>query len=163
MGVSGCGKSTLARSLAASTGGVFLEGDDFHPLTNKAKMAAGIPLTDADRDPWYATLIAAMQSAMEHGGPVFLSCSALKRSYRQRLRDALPGLRFVYLRGDYATLHARMESRAGHFMPASLLRSQLETLEEPADALVFDVRMAPDAVLAASLEGLGLPDSPAQS
>lgn len=163
MGVSGCGKSTLARGLAASTGGVFLEGDDFHPLSNKAKMAAGIPLTDGDRDPWYATLITAMQSAMAEGGPVFLSCSALKRVYRQRLRDALPGLRFVYLKGDYATLHARMESRAGHFMPSSLLRSQLETLEEPIDALVLDVRTPPEELLAASLAGLGLPASPVQS
>lgn len=155
MGVSGCGKSTLARALASATGGVFLEGDDFHPPSNTQKMAAGIPLTDADRDPWYATLIAAMRSAAVEGVPVFLSCSSLKRIYRQRMREALPGLRFVYLRGDYETLKARMEARAGHFMPASLLESQLATLEEPNEALVLDVRTPPAELLACSLSGLG--------
>lgn len=141
MGVAGCGKSTLARALAEATEGVFLEGDEFHPPANKARMAEGIPLTDADRDPWYDRLIAELGAAAQGGAPVFLSCSALKKAYRDRLRAAFPELRFIYLKGDYETLRARMESRTGHFMPVSLLQSQLSTLEEPRGALTLDIAM----------------------
>lgn len=157
MGVCGCGKSTLARGLAKATDGTFLEGDDFHPAANKEKMAAGIPLTDADRDPWYEVLIAEMRTASAKGAPVFLSCSALKKLYRDRLRAALPGLRFIYLKGDRETLHARVAKRKNHFMPASLLDSQLATLEEPRNALVLDIRTPVQEMLDRALADLGLP------
>jgi gluconokinase len=139
MGVSGCGKSTLARALAETTGGIFLEGDDFHSPAHKAKMAAGTPLTDEDRWPWYDRMIGAVQAARETGGIVFLSCSALKKVYRDHLRAALPGCSFIYLKGDVETIQKRLQKRADHFMPLSLLQTQFATLEEPQTALTLDI------------------------
>jgi len=147
MGVAGCGKSTIARALAGATGGFFIEGDDFHPATNKEKMAAGIPLTDADRWPWFDRLIQEVLVAATRGKPVFLSCSALKKSYRDHLVAALPGLRFVYLQGSFEVIHDRMKSRTGHFMPAALLESQFATLEEPGNAITLDVSLPPDQIV----------------
>lgn len=144
MGVSGTGKSTTGRALAEALALPFLEGDDLHPESNVAKMAAGIPLTDADRAPWL-DLIAA-----ELDRPLVVACSALKRSYRDRLRRAAPDLVLVYLHGDPALLLSRMSQRDGHFMPAALLDSQLATLEEPADdeeAIPVDVMLRPDEIV----------------
>lgn len=157
MGVSGCGKSTLARGLAEAVGGIFLEGDDFHPVANKTKMAAGIPLTDEDRWPWYDRLIAEVRqaAAASPGTPVFLSCSALKKIYRDHLRAALPEIRFIYLKGDFDTIRARMEARSGHFMPPALLQSQFDTLEEPRGAITLDIAMPVDQVLDRALSLLG--------
>lgn len=138
MGVAGAGKSTVARMLAERTGGVFLEGDDSHPAANKAKMAAGIPLQDADRWEWLDRLNAELK-ARAGGRPVFLACSALREAYRERLAAGLPGLRFIFLKGSYDLIRQRLGARQGHFMPASLLESQFETLEVPRGGIEADV------------------------
>ncbi|RJO73825.1 gluconokinase [Nocardia panacis] len=127
MGVSGSGKSTVGALLAARLGVDYAEGDEFHPPANVAKMSAGIPLTDADRTPWLDLIATWLTAHRERGGVV--SCSALKRSYRDRLRAAAPEAFFLHLAADRAELMARMTGRAGHFMPASLLDSQLAALE----------------------------------
>ena len=139
MGVSGSGKTTMARLMAESVGGFFLDADDFHPPANKAKMASGTPLVDDDRWPWLKRCNAELRVRAGEGRPVFLACSALKQIYRDRLREGLPGLKFVYLKGSFDLLSARLGARKGHFMPASLLQSQLATLEEPQDAIVLDI------------------------
>lgn len=148
MGVSGCGKTTVGQGLAAALGLPFIEGDDLHPPANVARMAAGIPLTDADREGWLQSIGAAL--AAEPRGAV-ASCSALKRAYRDRLRAAVPGLRLVHLHGAPALLAERLALRRGHYMPPSLLQSQLDTLELPgADehAIVLDIGLTPEQQLA---------------
>ena len=135
MGVSGSGKTTAGEALAAALGVPFEDGDALHPAANVAKMAAGIPLDDADRAPWLDAIGAVLAA-----GPVVVACSALKRAYRDRLRVAAPDLELVYLEVDRATLLDRMTHRT-HFMPPTLLDSQLATLEPPAaeeHALVMD-------------------------
>lgn len=144
MGVSGTGKSTVGRALAETLDLPFLEGDDLHPDANVAKMASGIPLTDADRAPWLDRIAAELDE------PVVVACSALKRSYRDRLRLAAPDLVLVYLHGDRQLLASRMSQRDGHFMPAKLLDSQLATLEEPTvdeETIPVDVALRPDEIV----------------
>jgi len=126
MGVSGSGKTTVGRALAARLGLPFTDGDDLHPRANVEKMAAGIPLTDEDRAPW----LDAVGDVLAAGDAV-VACSALRRTYRDRLRTAAPDLALVFLHGDPELLVSRLRGRAGHFMPASLLDSQLATLEPP--------------------------------
>jgi carbohydrate kinase (thermoresistant glucokinase family) len=126
MGVSGSGKTTVGAALADALGLPFVDGDALHPAANVAKMAAGIPLDDADRAPWLDAVGAVLAA-----GPVVVACSALRRVYRDRLRAAAPGLLLVFLDGSREVLAARMAARPGHFMPASLLDSQLATLERP--------------------------------
>jgi gluconokinase len=163
MGVSGSGKSTVGRRLADVLGATFLEGDEHHPPLNREKMAAGVPLSDADRQPWLDALGDLLARAYAAGTPTVLSCSALRRSYRDVLRSAVrPGsVFFVHLHGPPALLGARLRARRGHFMPASLLQSQLATLEplgpdeagvvvEAADTLDEAVRRSLDAIAAAS-------------
>jgi carbohydrate kinase (thermoresistant glucokinase family) len=127
MGVSGSGKSTVGAALAEALGTPFTDGDDLHPPANVAKMAAGIPLDDTDRWPW----LAAVGRALADSGPAGLvvACSALKRVYRDAIRAEAPTVRFVELDNTPATLAARMAQRPGHFMPPSLLASQLALLE----------------------------------
>lgn len=152
MGVSGTGKSTIGRALAEALGLAFVEGDDLHPESNVAKMAAGIPLTDADRAPWLDRIAA----EMDH--PVVVACSALKRAYRDRLRLAAPDLALIYLHGDATLLAGRIEGREGHFMPSSLLESQLAALEEPApdeNAIPVNVALRPDEILELVTHRLG--------
>ncbi len=139
MGVSGSGKSTVASYLALQHGGLFLEADDFHTPENKAKMSSGHPLSDEDRMPWLDRLNAEMRRVSHHGQAVFLACSALKDSYRQRLTAGLSGVRIVYLSAPVAVLRERLQQRKHHFMPASLLDSQLAVLEPPSDAIKLDV------------------------
>lgn len=146
MGVSGCGKTTIASQLASRCGGVFLDADDFHPPENKAKMAAGIPLTDEDRAPWLETLNHTLRDAVESPTPTFLACSALRQRYRDVLARDLPTLQFIYLAGTKDEIRTRMEARAGHFMPPALLDSQFATLEEPTDALRVSIVQPPDAI-----------------
>ena len=132
MGVSGSGKSSVAEALARKLGFAFLEGDDFHPEGNRRKMAAGIALEDEDRWPWLDALSEAIVAARAIEG-VVATCSALKRSYRDRLRAKVTSpLSFVFLSVAHEELVRRVQSRRGHFMPAALLESQLNTLEAPA-------------------------------
>jgi gluconokinase len=129
MGVSGSGKTTVAATAAGRLGWAFAEGDDFHPVANVAKMRAGQPLTDEDRGPWLQDLagwIGARELAQEDA---VLTCSALKRSYRDVLRAGFPSVRFVHVTASAETLEQRLEQRSGHYMPLSLLTSQLSALE----------------------------------
>lgn len=154
MGVSGCGKSTVGAQLAAALGLEFLEGDSLHPATNVARMAAGVALSDADRAGWLQTLAERIKAAGLAGTGLVLSCSALKRAYRDVLRQGAPDLHFLYLQGDYDLLAARMAARTGHYMPLSLLVSQLATLEVPdpdEHAHIFDVASRPDMIVAAAI------------
>ena len=148
MGVSGSGKSTAARPGQQRLGWEFAEGDDFHPPANVAKMRQGIPLDDADRRPWLETLAAEIGRWLAAGRTVVLACSALRRSYRAILRGGRPEVRFVHLKGDPALIRARLAQRRGHYMPASLLDSQLATLEEPLDAIVADIDATPEQIVA---------------
>lgn len=154
MGVSGCGKSVIGAMLAKALGGVFEDADDFHPASNKAKMTAGIPLTDEDRWPWMRALRARIESAQATGSCYVLACSALKQSYRDRLRgsDSKDALQFVYLKGSRELIGSRMAARKGHFMPSGLLDSQFATLEEPKDALVVSVDQTPQEIVAEVLK-----------
>lgn len=129
MGVSGCGKSEIGARLAAALGLPFLEGDSFHPPENVAKMSAGIPLNDEDRAGWLQTLRAQISAARERGEGLVLSCSSLKRRYRDLLRSGDPALRFAHLSGERSVIEQRMHARPGHYMPPSLLDSQLRDLE----------------------------------
>jgi len=151
MGVSASGKSTVGRLLAQVRGATYLDGDDFHPPENVARMAAGQALTDADRQGWLAALSARLAQAAATGEGVVLSCSALKRRYRDLLRRGAPGLKLVYLHGSRELLAARIASRTDHYMPPSLLDSQLATLEAPQPdeaALAFDVALSPQQIVA---------------
>jgi len=129
MGVSGSGKSSVGVALAERLGVPFLEGDSLHPAANVAKMAAGLPLDDADRAPWLAAIATWMKDRTDG----VVACSALKRAYRDRLREAAPGMRIVALLPPPDVLAERLGHRRGHFMPGSLLASQLATLEVPGD------------------------------
>lgn len=132
MGVSGAGKSSIGERLAEKLHSAFVEGDRLHPAANVEKMAKGIPLTDEDRWPWLDRIGEELASALSRNETLVLSCSALKKSYRERLRTAAGGeLFFVFLKGSPELLEVRMGERKGHFMPASLLKSQLATLESP--------------------------------
>lgn len=144
MGVAGSGKTSLAGVLTQRLGADYVEADDHHPAANVAKMAAGIPLTDEDRAPWLAALADEIRRRHAAGRSVVLTCSALRRAYRDRLRDADPDLVFVHLDGDPELILARMRAR-DHFMPPSLLDSQISTLEElSADERHFVVDIAGD-------------------
>jgi len=135
MGVSGSGKTTLGEPLAARLGCEFLDGDDFHPPENVAKMKAGLPLGDADRWQWLARLNAELRGREA----AVLACSALKQAYRDALAAGVRDCRFVYLKGSFELIESRLKERAHRYMPASLLRSQFETLEPPRDAIEVDV------------------------
>jgi carbohydrate kinase (thermoresistant glucokinase family) len=145
MGVSGCGKTTVGKRLAEETGAVFLDADDFHPAANLAKMAAGQPLTDEDRQPWLAMIAEKIRTLAD--APFVLACSALRESYRQQLLAACPGMKIIHLHGSRELLLERLQKRQGHFMPASLLDSQLATLEPPAAALTLNVALSPQELI----------------
>lgn len=151
MGVCGCGKTAVGERLAAVLGAPFYDADGFHPPENVEKMRSGTPLTDADRRPWLERLNASMRKwnrGRESGFGAVLACSALRKSYRDRLREGLDGqVRLVHLHGSRELLEARLAARKGHYMPAGLLDSQLEILEWPAPdegALPVDVSAAPE-------------------
>jgi len=133
MGVSGVGKTTIAEALAKELGWKFQEGDDLHPPSNIQKMHADVALTDEDRAPWLAAIKHWIDARIAAREPGVVTCSALKRSYRDFLIDRRADVRILYLHADEATIEDRLKYRTGHFMPASLLKSQLQTLEEPAD------------------------------
>jgi len=131
MGVSGSGKSTIAEALAGSLGWALAEGDDFHSPANIAKMHSGTPLIDSDRMPWLRSIAAWIDARRQAGQSGIVTCSALKHSYRDLLSAGRPEVLFVYLKGTVAVMSQHLAGRQGHFMPASLLSSQFETLEEP--------------------------------
>ena len=131
MGVSGVGKSTIAEALNTQLHWPYQEGDDLHPPANIDKMKHGVALTDADRAPWLAAVKAWIDGQINAGQPGMITCSALKRAYRDVLVGHRPGVRVLYLRADADVLRAHLAARTGHFMPPSLLDSQLATLEEP--------------------------------
>lgn len=158
MGVSGAGKSTVARALADRLKWAFAEGDEFHPESNVEKMTAGVPLTDADRAPWLRALARWTNERDASGEPTVLSCSALRRRYRNVLASDLPGTLFIHLTVDAATLLQRMGGRQ-HFMPVDLLQSQLETLEPLASderGRCFDAGVPPEQMVDSILATLGL-------
>ena len=155
MGVCGCGKSTIGQQLADASGHAYLEGDAFHPQANVDKMSAGQPLNDDDRRDWLCAIRDQIGRAREQGRGLVVSCSALKRSYRDLLREADPDLRFVHLEGPRSLIAERLAARRNHYMPPQLLDSQLATLEPlggDEQGLRLDIRQSPvqlvDAVLA---------------
>ncbi|MDT0163938.1 gluconokinase [Actinotalea sp. AC32] len=159
MGVSGSGKTTLALILERRLDWPYAEADDFHPPKNIAKMEAGTPLTDEDRLPWLQKMRDALTEHAREGRSAIVTCSALKRSYRDVLREAQGRVRFVHLTADPALIERRISGRTGHFMPASLLPSQLgslEPLEPDEDGVVVLVDVPPEEVADRALAGLGL-------
>jgi gluconokinase len=152
MGVSGSGKSVIGAALARALDIEFVEGDEYHPPENVERMSRGIALTDEDRAGWLRALAARIREAKDAGTGLVVTCSALKRSYRDILRAEAPGLRFVFLQGQRTLIGERLAGRRGHFMPPSLLESQFATLEEPSldeSAWVCDVRQSPEDIVAA--------------
>jgi gluconokinase len=146
MGVSGCGKSTVGQALATAQGVPYIEGDQFHPEANVAKMSAGTPLNDDDRAGWLLALQAQVRDAQQRDAGLVLSCSALKRRYRDLLRQGDPALRFAHLSGPKELISARMQARANHYMPPSLLDSQfrdLEPLQADEAGITLDIGVAP--------------------
>jgi len=150
MGVSGSGKTTVARLLAGRLGWRFAEADEFHSPANVAKMRGGVPLTDEDRAPWLAAIASYIDDAIASGKLAVVTCSALKRRYRDVIIGSRPGVALVYLKGDYDTIAKRIAARPHHYMPVSLLKSQFEALEEPAgpeEAIVVSVDLPPDEIV----------------
>ena len=158
MGVSGCGKTTVGEQLAERLGWSYQEGDALHPPANVAKMAGGTPLTDADRLPWLAAVAAWIDARRAAGECGVVSCSALKRAYRQLLVGDRPDVWLVYLQGTRDQLAERLAARTGHYMPAGLLDSQLATLEEPTAAeqpLVVTIDQPVEAIVTAIAGDVG--------
>jgi len=158
MGVSGCGKSSVGTALAAKMGKPFLDADDYHPQSNVEKMSRGVPLTDADRWPWLDRFASALTKTADATGTVVSACSALRKSYRDRLfESAGEPILYIFLRGSRAQIAERLAKRTDHFMPAALLDSQFTTLEPPEadeNVLVVDIGPPVDAVTTTILEVL---------
>lgn len=151
MGVAGSGKTTIARALAERLGWHYQEGDALHPPANVAKMSAGTPLTDADRWPWLHAIAAIIDTWRAEGRSGIVTCSALKRAYRDILIGPRPDVRLVFLAGTKPLIAARMAARTGHFMPPTLLDSQLATLEPPGpdeNPIFIDIASPPEAIAA---------------
>lgn len=158
MGVSGSGKTTLARLLAEAWHASFIDADDIHDDAARARMAAGLPLTDAMRDPWVVRIADELTARVANGERVVLAFSGLRRRHRERLRATGLPLRFLFLHGDQTLIAARMQARSGHYMPASLLDSQFEALEMPAgeaDVVTLAIDQPPDDMLREALPALG--------
>lgn len=147
MGVAGSGKSLIGAALAKALGWRFADADGFHPAANIDKMSRGIPLTDADRQPWLDAMREAISKWAAKGESVVLACSALKLKYRDQL-NAGQDVRIVYLKGDFDLIHRRLTTRPGHFMRPEMLASQFADLEEPEGAIIVDVSATPDAIVA---------------
>ncbi|MCE9657300.1 MAG: gluconokinase [Burkholderiales bacterium] len=163
MGVSGSGKSTVAAGIAAALGLHFIDGDGLHSPESVARMQAGTPLTDADRWPWLGRIAGRLADELQSPRGIVIACSALRRAYRDRIRVGAPGVRFVFLDGPADIIRARMAGRSGHYMPESLLASQLATLEPPGaeegDAQRFDIAAPPEAVIASAVRWAAVPFS----
>jgi gluconokinase len=157
MGVSGSGKTTVAKLLAETSGWQFQEGDTLHPPENVEKMSAGVPLTDADRLPWLRKIAVTIDGWRAHGQSGVVTCSALKRSYREIIVGDRPDVRLVYLKGSLDLIRRRMAARRGHFMPSTLLDSQFAILEEPSpdeNAIVVDIGGQPEEIVGEIAERL---------
>ena len=160
MGVAGSGKTSIGSALAQALGWGFAEGDTFHSAANVAKMAAGTPLTDDDRRPWLDAIAAWIRQQVTAGRSAVVACSALKRRYRDRLREAWPSLRVVYLQGDRAVLESRLGARTSHFFPKRLLESQLADLEPPApdeSPIIVDIADPPATLVSTAASALRPP------
>jgi len=147
MGVAGCGKTTVGELLAKELGWSFYDADAFHPQENIAKMANGTPLDDSDRAPWLASLHALISTSLKEDRPGVLACSALKERYRQQLLAGNEGVQLIYLKGSYDLIWSRLARREDHYMKPQMLQSQFEALEEPANALTFDVSLQVDKIV----------------
>lgn len=154
MGVAGSGKTAFGRMLAERLGWDFFDADDFHPPENIAKMAAGIPLDDSDREPWLAALANLLDSTLQAGKHPVLACSALKETYRQRLLDGRNETAIIYLKGSYDLISSRIAARQGHYMKPTMLQSQFDILEEPKNALILDISMPLEAMVQTATEKL---------
>ena len=158
MGVSGSGKSTVAAGIAAALGLHFIDGDALHSAASVALMQAGTPLRDEDRWPWLDRVGARLGDAARWPGGVTIACSALRRAYRDRIRAAAPGVRFVFLDGPADLIRARMTGRTEHYMPSTLLESQLQTLEPPgadeADVQRVDIELPAQEVVDLAVRAL---------
>ncbi len=152
-GVSGSGKTTIGKAVAETQGWAFADADDFHPEANVEKMRSGTPLTDEDRWPWLDALRLWIDQHLKAQSGAVLACSALKEVYRQRLSLADDRVHFVFLTGSEALLAERLSKRANHYMPPSLLRSQLDTLEIPVNAWQIDISLPKETVVGAVLAG----------
>jgi len=146
MGVSGSGKTTIGELLSQKTGIPFFDADDFHPQANKEKMKAGHPLNDDDRKEWLQNIHQLAVKQMQLKGAI-IACSALKEKYRNVLSNAIEKPVWIFLQGSYEMIYERMKNRQGHYMPASLLRSQFESLEIPADALAISIDKTPEEIV----------------
>ena len=147
MGVSGSGKTTIGKMLADDLNWQFHEGDDLHPQSNREKMSRGIPLTDSDRLPWLTSIRRLIERCLARRVSAVIACSALKESYRQMLVVDPAKMKIVYLKGTPELLAQRIANRKGHFMPPALLPSQLDTLEEPRDAITVDISGTPNQIV----------------
>lgn len=158
MGVSGAGKSLIGEMLAERLSCSYTDGDAFHSAANKEKMHHGIPLTDDDRWPWLRTIRAAIEEKQRAGETAVFTCSSLKRSYRDVLRGTDTDVRFVYLKGSFEMLHERLKSRTGHFFDPSLLKSQLDTLEEPGpdEAIEISIELTPEQIVDQVMVKIGI-------
>lgn len=159
MGVAGSGKTTLGKALAKDLGWEFQEGDDFHPPGNIEKMSAGVPLSDSDRYPWLDHVKSWINEKLSEGGSGIITCSALKRSYRAYLGLEREGISVVLIGGQKSIIEDRLKHRSGHFMPPSLLRSQLEAMEPPLDNekhISVDAGMTTDKQIEVVKRQLGL-------
>ncbi len=154
MGVSGCGKTTIGQRLSQELHWPFFDGDDFHSKANRKKMASGIPLTDADRMPWLASLNRLMSNHLETHQPMILACSALKKAYREKLQGGLSEIIWVFLKGDYDLIFNRMRSRTSHYMKPTMLQSQFDTLEVPKNALTVEIDQPVEKITAIILAKL---------
>ncbi|HMR81954.1 MAG TPA: gluconokinase [Niabella sp.] len=159
MGVSGCGKTTIGKIIADVKRSVFVDGDDLHPQTNIKKMQSGIPLNDEDRNGWFEHIIAVACRHTANNSSCVIACSALKRKYRDVLRAGIQNISFVFLKASYEKVYQQMVTRKSHFMPMDLLKSQFDTLEEPAadekDVITIAVSGGLKETAAATLQGLG--------
>ena len=155
MGVAGCGKSTIGAMLAHELGWDFYDADDFHSESNRIKMAQNIPLTDEDRAGWLDSLRSLIGHNIQNEKSIVLACSALKKSYRDILMIN-EQVKFIYLRGTYVQIEARLLQRSGHFMSAKMLASQFDILEEPQDAVTIDITHTPQEIISVIRKGLAL-------
>jgi carbohydrate kinase (thermoresistant glucokinase family) len=158
MGVSGCGKTTIAELLSRELGWEYRDGDEFHPQSNVDKMHSGTPLTDDDRWPWLKAIVAWIDEKRQAGAHAIVTCSALKKSYRDILIGSRKDVALIYLKGTEDLIAQRLSKRKGHFMPKGLLRSQFQTLQEPGPdehAITVSIVPAPEEIAATILRELG--------